>query len=1072
MTTAATDRPSSGGLTPMLDALFLEVRQTILDRQHPISGLLPASTAVNAHGDYTDAWVRDNVYSILAAWALGMAYRRVDNADARAYELEQATVKNMRGLLAAMMRQADRVERFKRRQRPTDALHAKYDTATGLAVVGDDQWGHLQLDATSLFLLMLVQMTLSGLKIIASRDEVRFVQNLVWYLSRAYATPDYGIWERGNKINHGQRELNASSLGMVLAALQAINGFDLFGGDGDEQTRIFVLADDIARTEMTLNALLPRESGSKEVDAALLSVIGFPAFAVRERNTIVAVDQAILEKLTGRFGCKRFLRDGHQTVLEDEHKLHYEPSELETFAGIESEWPLFFTYQLINHLFAGNRVAAEQINGRLQRVAVERDGQWLLPELYFVLPEEVAAERANPGSSERVPNDNQPLVWAQSLWVVGRLLLAGAVDVEDIDPINRRHHAGGQRINRAVSVALVAETVPVDNALISMGSDRHMLLGQSRIRIGSVRSLVENLLDLGASQRLGLSGRPRRRVLGLSTAKVYEIDGQQWLIVPQLFDTDDFYLTQDLALLVQELRSTIVYLHRFWQQPGRPILTLMISEWMLQAPDFVELLAFIRDEVMSGRVGSVPVQLDRVESLVSRGYRVRLPGMMAGWAVRLQSRGTQTPSTQATAPIPEWERVSDDDLAVSYMQIEDLPTRMALVAEWARRYPNLDAPVPDPDGRLVSLRELIEALFRQAQRGRVWAVMRRSAELLGKVDAYLEVALMDLLVRQKRVAVGRSYTSKSLIVEPLSNPDILQRIREFCGDDPRERILTQELIIHLGGWIRSQPELFTDVITLRIGPLLQTLIALTAREHALAPSAAFDWLMAQAPSVISQKLRAALTWKGGSSRLESLRLAKGSAGLDSVVFRAEDDPESTAEDWLTWRSIEGAIGRQPDAFYRGVWMLLAHLPALVIGDRYNPRNTLDSALWRSQSTAGEMNFALTVEHILNRIVAPEYRQLVIEALGALIRVSEQNQGLQLGDALVVDVLIGHAVRIAWCRGQANKHASYDEVRDQAWAAFYQLPPHQVAYYVTEALETLLGMGEARDLMPLSETPPS
>ncbi|HQT42698.1 MAG TPA: glycoside hydrolase family 15 protein, partial [Halothiobacillus sp.] len=298
-----------------LNALFEEVRVNILNRQHPISGLLPASTAVNAHGDYTDAWVRDNVYSILAAWALGIAYRRVDNADARAYELEQATVKNMRGLLTAMMRQSDRVERFKRSQTPTDALHAKYDTATGLAVVGDDEWGHLQLDATSLFVLMLVQMTLSGLRIIASRDEVDFIQNIVWYLSRAYATPDYGIWERGNKINHGQRELNASSLGMVLAALQAVNGFDLFGGDGDDRSRVFVLADDIARTEMTLNALLPRESGSKEVDAALLSVIGFPAFAVRDQDKVKSVDAAVRDKLTGRYGCKRFLRDGHQTVL-------------------------------------------------------------------------------------------------------------------------------------------------------------------------------------------------------------------------------------------------------------------------------------------------------------------------------------------------------------------------------------------------------------------------------------------------------------------------------------------------------------------------------------------------------------------------------------------------------------------------------------------------------------------------------------------------------------------------------------------------------------------------------------
>jgi len=46
---------------------YASVEKIILRRQDAVTGLLPASTAVNAHGDYTDAWVRDNVYSILAA---------------------------------------------------------------------------------------------------------------------------------------------------------------------------------------------------------------------------------------------------------------------------------------------------------------------------------------------------------------------------------------------------------------------------------------------------------------------------------------------------------------------------------------------------------------------------------------------------------------------------------------------------------------------------------------------------------------------------------------------------------------------------------------------------------------------------------------------------------------------------------------------------------------------------------------------------------------------------------------------------------------------------------------------
>ena len=81
-------------------------------------------------------------------------------------------------------------------------------------------------------------MTTAGTLIIYTMDEVHFIQNLVFYIERAYRTPDYGIWERGNKINHGQPELNSSSIGMAVAALQAINGVNLFGKRGSPSSVI------------------------------------------------------------------------------------------------------------------------------------------------------------------------------------------------------------------------------------------------------------------------------------------------------------------------------------------------------------------------------------------------------------------------------------------------------------------------------------------------------------------------------------------------------------------------------------------------------------------------------------------------------------------------------------------------------------------------------------------------------------------------------------------------------------------------------------------------------------------
>ena len=68
---------------------------------------------------------------------------------------------------------------------------------------------NFQIDIVSLYLIFLVQMITSGLQIIYTQDEVAFVQNLVYYVERAYRTPDNGMWERGSKYNDGMPEIHA-----------------------------------------------------------------------------------------------------------------------------------------------------------------------------------------------------------------------------------------------------------------------------------------------------------------------------------------------------------------------------------------------------------------------------------------------------------------------------------------------------------------------------------------------------------------------------------------------------------------------------------------------------------------------------------------------------------------------------------------------------------------------------------------------------------------------------------------------------------------------------------------------
>jgi len=84
-----------------------------------------------------------------------------------------------------------------------------------------------------------------------------------WITNRFHWLQDYGIWERGDKTNHGLPELNASSIGMAKAALEALNELDLFGARGGPSSVIHVLSDETQQCQAILQSMLPRESNSK-----------------------------------------------------------------------------------------------------------------------------------------------------------------------------------------------------------------------------------------------------------------------------------------------------------------------------------------------------------------------------------------------------------------------------------------------------------------------------------------------------------------------------------------------------------------------------------------------------------------------------------------------------------------------------------------------------------------------------------------------------------------------------------------------------------------------------------------
>lgn len=962
-----------------LDYFQRVVYRTILDHQNPVSGLLP-TTSTNDH-----AWVRDNVYSILAVWSLSMAYKKnadLDEDRAKTYELEQSCVKLMRGLLMAMIRQVDKVEKFKETQSPTDALHAKYSASTMSTVVGDNDWGHLQLDATSLYLLVLAQMTASGLQIIFNLDEVAFLQNLVFYIESAYCTPDYGIWERGDKTNHGLPELNGSSVGLAKAALEAMDELDLFGGRGGPSSVIHVLPDNSQKCHAVLQSMLPRESNSKEVDAALLPVISFPAFAVEDADLIELTRKTIINKLQGRYGCKRFLRDGFRTAREDPSRLYYEPWELKIFEGIECEWPVFFCYLILDACFQGDEATAEHYAELLDKILVKNEeGIKLVPESYTVPPELVELEYKELHSQDRVVNGQLPFMWGQSLYIVSRLLLEGFIAVGELDPLNRRLGAN-KRPDVVVQVVVLADDTILQEKLKLHDIEIQTVDEVKNIEVHSAQVLSQLYSYLGKYPKLNLSGRSSHDVGLLSTSKLYRLENRILAFTPQFADPQRYYVASDVDLLFDSLKNEIAFLKKSWRILGRPIVVIRLGSDLMEK-DF------------GGRVPlSMLTNLRKIKSGYINDTRVAL--------------GT-----------------FDEFLSTSC--VTDLSFLNGMEEEI---------------GATTSLngQDMLKDIYERACQEKKWALVRHMAGVLNKQVEDLAKSLTDLLVRQKQVTVGMPPNCECTVTRPMTSRDLTTLITRAHGGELSTAMLSQEILLYLAMFIRTEPRLFSEMLRLRVGLIIQVMASELSRSYKCSEDEANDHLLNLSPFEVKALLHHILS--GREFKVKNLRrgvsidynldkdevvksivsiksrFSSASNIMGSVTAQSEFeelDPTKNREgQWLRRRRLDGALNRVPKGFYPKVWLLLERCHGISINGR-----VLMNQLTR-EMTSGELKFALQVEQVLTSVPQPEYRQLMVEALMVLTIMVEQNIVKELGHVVEVEQIVRNAHEIFLDEQRKNK----------------------------------------------------
>ncbi|XP_057231648.1 phosphorylase b kinase regulatory subunit beta isoform X1 [Malurus melanocephalus] len=1045
-------KPEGESLWDKLNHYYRIVKSTLLLHQSPTTGLFPTKT----YGDNQKAKIHDSLYCAACAWALALAYRRIDDDKGRTHELEHSAIKCMRGILYCYMRQSDKVQKFKQDPKPSACLHSVFCARTGDEVFSHEDYGHLQINAVSLFLLYLVEMISSGLQIIYNTDEVSFIQNLVFCVERAYRVPDFGVWERGSKYNNGSPELHSSSVGLAKAALEAINGFNLFGNQGCSWSVIFVDFDAHNRNRQTLCSLLPRESRSHNTDAALLPCLSYPAFALDDEVLFGQTLDKIIRKLKGRYGFKRFLRDGYRTALEDRSRRYYKPAEIKLFDGIECEFPLFFIFMIIDGVFRGNPTQVKEYQDLLDPLLQHTpEGCPVVPKYYYVPADFVESEQRSPGSQKRFPSNNgrdgKLFLWGQAMYIIAKLLVDKLVSPKDLDPIGRYVPPQDQRNvsmrfsnqgplenDLVVHVALIAESQRLQVFLNTYGIQTQTPQQVEPIQIWAQKELVKAYFHLGVNEKLGLSGRPDRPIGCLGTSKIYRILGKTVVCYSIIFDLSDFYMSQDVMMLIDDIKNALQFIKQYWKMHGRPLFVVLIREDNIRGSRFspiLDMLAAFR----KGVVGGVKVHVDRVQTLISGAVVEQLdflriteteeaPVFKSLEELDLPKhskvkRQSSTPNAseleqQPDVNINDWKNKSTYEILQKLNDCNCLASQALLSSILLKREgPNFIT----KEGTVA---EHIERIYRRAGSRKLWLVLRYSAAFAQKFSSSITPHITTLLVHGKQVTLGAFGQEEAVISNPLSPAVIKNMIYEKCQlQDEREAVVQQELVIHIGWIISNSPELFSGMLKIRIGWIIH---AMKYELKIRAGDMPAKDLYQMSPSEVKQLL------------------------LDIL------QPQQPGRSWLNRRQLDGSLNRTPAGFYDRVWQILERTPnGLIVAGRFLPQQpTL------SDMTMYEMNFSLLVEDMLQNIDQPQYRQIIVELLMVISVILERNPELEFQDKVDLDKVVQEAFH-----DFQKDHSSPKGAENQNdMTAFYNTHPlgkKGTCSYLSKAVITLLLEGEMK-----------
>uniref|UniRef100_V9IEG8 Phosphorylase b kinase regulatory subunit n=1 Tax=Apis cerana TaxID=7461 RepID=V9IEG8_APICE len=247
------------------------------------------------------------------------------------------------------------------------------------------------------------------------------------------------------------------------------------------------------------------------------------------------------------------------------------------------------------------------------------------------------------------------------------------------------------------------------------------------------------------------------------------------------------------------------------------------------------------------------------------------------------------------------------------------------------------------EGHPVLIKDLLKDLYEKACQQKMWGIVRHTAGMLGKRVEDLAKAVTDLLVRQKQVTVGMPPTNEHTIVAPLPENELRTLIHQAYGDDESTAMLTQELLVYLAMFIRTEPQLFHEMLRLRVGLIIQVMATELSRTLICTGEEASEHLLNLSPFEMKNLLHHIMSGKEfvissvgrGNFSVISCKSSKVSKKSQIGGFLSPDQTDGNEAEpdrqgqWLRRRRLDGALNRVPRDFYPRVWQVLERVSILI-----------------------------------------------------------------------------------------------------------------------------------------------